>query len=60
MFYICSKFHENVLKGFRVSEGHDFHLEIYKGRNSVNNVGGVPMLIFRNSSDHVLYLYNVL
>ena len=35
-------------------------LEFSKGHNSVNNVGGVMVLVLSISSDSVLYLYQVL
>ena len=36
MLYICTKFHENISKGFRVMEGLDFQYSKFsKGHNSV-------------------------
>ena len=35
-------------------------LKFSKGHNSVNNVGGVMVLVLSTSSDGVLYLYQVL
>ena len=40
----------------KLRSGHDFHTEKHKGHNSVNNVGGVTILVFCMSSDYVLYL----
>ena len=39
--------------------GHDFYTKIYKGHNSVKNVGKVMVLVLFTLSDNVLYLYNV-
>ena len=54
MFYICTKFHENISKGFRVIR------KFSKGHNTVKNVGGVPVFVLCiASSDDVLYLYQI-
>ena len=37
-----------------------FTLKFTKGRDSINDVGGVLVLVFCKSLDHVLYLYQVL
>ena len=40
----------------RVSEllsGHDFRTEIFKGLNSLNNAGGVTVIVFCDLSVHV-------
>ena len=61
MLYICINFQENILKGFRVIERMQFVYRIFQmGHNSVNNVGGVILLILSTLSDGVLYLYQVL
>ena len=36
-----------------------FIMKFTIGHNSINNVGGVTVLVFCTSSDHVLYLYQV-
>ena len=68
MLYICTKCHENISKGFRVTEGLDFQYSKFsKGHNSVKNVGRSIFLALRISSNHVfcimsdlaLYLYKV-
>ena len=60
MLYICTKFHENISRGFSVIEQkHDFHSEIFKGQNFVKNVDGVTVLVLCISSDDALYLYKV-
>ena len=56
MLYICTKFRENVTKGYRVTERASFS----KRHNSVKNVGGVAILNLCTSFDHALYLYQVL
>ena len=70
--YICTKFQENISKGFKVIKR--AHTEIFrvikrmqfcilkfsKGHNSVNSVDGVMVLILSTLSDDVLYLYQVL
>ena len=46
----------------RVSEllnGHDFHTQIFNGKNSVQNVDGDVVLVCFTSSDDVLYLNKV-
>ena len=61
MLHICTKFHENVKKDFRVIEGIDFQYSFIfsKGHNSIQNVGRVMVLVLCKSSDHALYLYKV-
>ena len=52
------QFQENISKGFRIIERLRFgYLQFSKGHNSVNNVGGVIVLVLSTSSDGVLYLY---
>ena len=60
MLYICTKFNENISKGFRVIER--TRLPIFnfsKGNNSVKNVGGVMVLVLCLLFDDPLYLYKV-
>ena len=60
MVYICTKFHENILKGIKVIErtifsGKKFQRDIIPKKNS----GGVTVLILCTSSDSGLYLCKV-
>ena len=58
--YICTKFYENILPGFKVIEQTKFSKEkISKGHNSLKNVGGIMVLVLCISSDDGLYLYKV-
>ena len=60
MLYICTKFSENILKGFRVIERTRLPIfKFSKENNSVKNVGGVTVLILCLLSNVALYLYNV-
>ena len=60
MLYICTKFHENISKGFRVTELTQFLTSKFSKRHrSVENIGGVMILVLNTISDHVLYLYKV-
>ena len=60
MLYICTKFHENISKGFRVTELTKFLISKFsKGHHSVNNVDGVMVLVLCLLSDDALYLYKV-
>ena len=60
MLYICTKFHENIKKGFRVIERTRFPIfKFSKSNNSVNNVIGVMDSVLCTSSDDPLYLYKV-
>ena len=56
MLYICTKYQENISKGFRVLEGMVCILKFSKEHTSVNSVGGVMVLVLSTSSDSVLYL----
>ena len=60
MLNSCTKFQENVSKGFRVIERMRCILKFAKGHNSVKNVGGVMVLVLSTMSDNALYLYQVL
>ena len=42
MVYICTKFHENILDGYRANT--IYIAKISKGHNSVENVVGVTIL----------------
>ena len=42
-----------------LSSRHDFHTEITKEHNSINNVGDVTVFVFCKWSDHVSDLYQV-
>ena len=60
MLYICTKFHENISKGFRVTELTQFLISKFSKRHrSVENIGGVIIPVLKAFSDHALYLYNV-
>ena len=60
MVNICTKFHENILKGIKVIEQTQFSkVKISKGHNSIKNVGGVTVLVLCTWSECGLYLYNV-
>ena len=58
MFYICTKFHENIVYGFKVmEEGTISILNITKGYNSEKIVNGIIVLNLCISSNDALYLY---
>ena len=60
MLYICTQFHENVSKGFRVTQLTQFLISKFSKRHrSVENIGGVMILVLNIFSDHALYLYKV-
>ena len=60
MLYICTKFHENISKGFRVTELTQFLISKFsKGHHSVKHVGGIMVLVLCLLSDDALYLYTV-
>ena len=60
MLYICTKFHENISKGFRVTGLTQFLISNFSKRHcSVENIGGVMILVFNIFFDHALYLYKV-
>ena len=60
MLYICTKFHENILKGFRVIERTRFPIVHFSmGTNSVKNVSGVMVPVLCLLSNVALYLYTV-
>ena len=60
MFYIYTKFHENISKGFRVTELTQFLISNFsKTHCSVENIGGVMILVLNTFSDYALYLYKV-
>ena len=55
MLYICTKFHENISKGFRVTQLTQFLVSKFSKRHrSVENIGGVMILVLK-VSDHALY-----
>ena len=59
MPYICTKFHENISKGFRVTELTQFLISKFsKGHHSVKNVGGVMVLVLCLLPDDALCLYS--
>ena len=39
----------------KILSRHDFHIELYKGHKSVNNIGGDTIIFFSTLSDHVLH-----
>ena len=58
MYYICTKFRENISEGLRVTDRTRFPNKIFlKGHKSVS---GVMVLNLCTSSDNALYLYKVL
>ena len=60
MLYICTKFHENISKGFRVTELTQFLIAKFsKGRHSINIVGGVMILDLCLLSEDASYLYKI-
>ena len=60
MLYICTKFHENISKGFRVTELIQFLISKFsKSHHSIENIGGIMILVLNIFSDHALYLYKV-
>ena len=53
-------FHENISKGFRVTELTEFLISKFSKRHrSVENIGGVMILVLNTFSDHAFYLYKV-
>ena len=54
MLYICTKFQENISKGFSYQEDAVCILKFSKGHNSVNSEGGVMALVLSTLSDGVL------
>ena len=58
MVYICTKFRENILNGFRVMERTQFHV-ITKGHNYVKIVREVIVLVLCILSNHGLHTYQV-
>ena len=60
MLYICTKFHENISEGFRVTELTQFLISKFSKRHcSIENIGGVMILVLNAFPDHALYLYKV-
>ena len=60
LLYICIKFHDNISKGFRATEGLVFPYSGFsKGHYSVKAVGRVMVLDLSILSDLALYLYKV-
>ena len=57
--YICTKFHENILDGIKFIERTRFSQEIFQRGYSINNVGGVTVLVLCTLSDGRLHLYIV-
>ena len=61
MLYISTKFCEIISNGIKVIERTRFlYRKISKGNNSAKNVGGVTVVNLCTSSDHALYLCQVL
>ena len=58
MLYICTKFQENISKGFRVIE--QTYTKISTGAYFHKNVGGVAVLVLCTLPDNALYLRQVL
>ena len=60
MLYVCTKFHENISEGFRVIGLTQYLISKFSKRHrSVENIGGIMILVFNTFSDHALYLYKV-
>ena len=60
MLYICAKFHEIILNGFKVIERTRFlYGKITKGNHSAKNVGGVTIVNLCMFPGHALYLCQV-
>ena len=58
---ICTKFQENISKGFQSYWADTICiLKFAKEHNSVKIVGGVMVLVLSTLSDNALYLYQVL
>ena len=56
MLYICTKCHENISKGFRVTELTQFLISKFSKRHrSVENIGGVMILVLNTFHD-MLYI----
>ena len=60
MLYICTKFQENISKGFTVTADVICIMKFTKEHNSVKSVDGVIVPVLCTSSDNALYLYQVL
>ena len=61
MLYISTKFCEIISNGYQsYREDTISILKITKGNNSAKNVGGVNVVNLCTSSDHALYVYQVL
>ena len=59
MLYICTKFCEKKMKNLQLLKGHYFQTEIFKGHNSLKNVGQLMVLNIYTLSYDALYLYQV-
>ena len=54
------KLHENISKGFTVTELTQLLISKFSKRHrSIENIGGVVILVLNIFSDHALYLYKV-
>ena len=51
--YICTKFQENISKGFRVTE--QAQMKYTKGHYSIKDVGGVSVLVLCTSPDNTYF-----
>ena len=62
MVYICTKFLDNISKGFSYRADANCILKFAKGHNSVKSVGGVLVLFSYTSSDklNAIHLYQIL
>ena len=60
MLYICTKFQENISKGFSYRADVIGKLKFTKGHNFAKSVSGVMVLNLCNSTDNALYLYQAL
>ena len=59
MLYICTKFYKISQKVSELFSSHDFHSEISKGHNSIQNIDGIRVLFLCTSSDDALHLYKI-
>ena len=58
LLYICTKFHENILDGIKVTERTRFPLEkISKGHNSTRIVGGFTVRVLCKLSVNIFYFF---
>ena len=59
ILYICTKFQENIYKGFRIIKRTHI-LKFTQGHNSIKNICGVTVLVLCTMPYNTLYLSQVL